>query len=66
MDATHEIYNKISTVLDSDLSTYRIAKEMGFVGQSYIANLRNGVSRIENITLDRAERFEMVYNKYFL
>lgn len=66
MDATHEIYNKIMTVLDSNWTTYRIAKEVGLTGQAYIATLRSGESRIENMTLDRAERFEMVYNKYFL
>ena len=66
MDATHEIYIKIMAVLDSDWTTYRIAKEVGFIGQGYIERLRNGESRLENITLDRAERFEEVYNKYFL
>lgn len=70
MESTHDcmgtVYNKILAVLDSNWSGYRIAKELGLKNQTYIDQLRRGESRIENMKLDRAERFVMVYDEHFL
>lgn len=56
-----DLRDKIKSVLDSDISAYRIAQDTG-VPQPNITNLRNGKREIGNLTLDVAEKLGKYYD----
>lgn len=53
---------KIEAVINSNLSGYAIEKHCYIVSQNVISNLRNGKSKIGNITLNTCEELEKVYD----
>lgn len=65
MKATDILFQKVVAVLNSDLTTYRIAKEIGYEAGSYIQRLRDGDSSIHDIKLERLSKFEVLYDKLY-
>lgn len=63
MKHAEKLINKIKAVLDSDLTAYRIAKEVGYAGANPVHDLRSGKSDIMGIKLNTAIKFEELYNK---
>lgn len=49
------IFNEINTLLQSDVTSYRIQKDTG-VRQQMIDRYRKGQSELKNMTLDVAEK----------
>lgn len=65
MKLTHaeKSIKKIQAILDSDLTAYRIAKEVGYSSANQIHNFRNGKSDITSMKLSTAIEFEKLYEK---
>lgn len=49
------IFNEINTLLQSDVTSYRIQKDTG-IRQQMIDRYRKGQSELKNMTLDVAEK----------
>lgn len=62
---TSELIKKIKTVLKSDLSSYRIAKDIGYRTSNQIHRYRNGDSDILDMKLSTAAMFEKIYDERF-
>ena len=58
-----KIFKMIEYVLDSDLTDYAISKAIGDKSANYVSRLRSGESKITDMRLDKASRFEYLYNK---
>src|SRR5690625_699264 len=58
-----KIIDKIKSVLDSDLTAYRIAKEVGYASANPIHKLRSGESGIMNLQLATVIEFERLYEE---
>ena len=61
MTNTNALLQKVVAVLDSDMTSYRIAELMGYKSTTYIDDLRKGRAKIENIKLANLEKFEEIY-----
>ena len=60
---TNELLKKVVAVLDSDYSSYAIAKFIGDASANNINNLRSGKSRIEDIKFGKLEKLEQFYEE---
>lgn len=60
---TEKIISMIQTVLDSDLTAYRIAKEVGYASANPIHKMRNGESDIMKMQLATIVQFEKIYEE---
>lgn len=60
---TEQLIKKIKAVLDSDLTAYRIAKEVGYASANPIHKLRSGESDILKMQLSTAMAFEKLYEE---
>jgi len=60
---SQELINTIKAVLSSNLSAYRIAKEVGYASANPIHKLRSGESEIEKLQLGTALAFEKLYEE---
>lgn len=58
-----KVFKMIEYVLDSDLTDYAISKAIGDKSAHNIAKLRSGESKITDMRLEKASRFEYLYNK---
>ena len=59
----YKLIDKIKAVLESDLTAYRIAKDVGYASANPVHKLRNGETDIADIKLSTAIEFEKIYNK---
>ncbi|OSP84404.1 XRE family transcriptional regulator [Lacticaseibacillus paracasei] len=57
-----KLRDKIQALLDSDATSYAIAKETG-ISNSTIVELRHGKRKLSNITLKVAEQLEKYYDQ---
>ncbi|MCT2899012.1 XRE family transcriptional regulator [Lentilactobacillus buchneri] len=57
-----ELRDKIKSLLESDISAYRIAQDTG-VPQSTITYLRNGTRKVDRLTLKSAEQLANYFDK---
>lgn len=62
-NASEILINKIKTVLESDLTPYRIAKELGFANATTIHRYKDGKAKITNMSLSVAAGFEKLYEE---
>lgn len=62
-NASEVLINKVRAVLESDLTPYRIAKEIGLANATPVHKYIDGRSDIENMSLSVAMRFEELYEK---
>lgn len=62
---SESLIKKIECVLYSDLTPYKIAKEVGYSSAHPVHKLRNKQSNIKKMTLEKALEFEKLYNKHF-
>ena len=53
--------DKVTIIVNSDISTYRFSKETG-LPKSLLSTLRRGESHISNITLGKAEIIGKLYD----
>lgn len=60
---TNKVIDKIKTVLGSDLTAYRIAKEVGYSSANPVHKLMSGETDITAMKLSTAIEFEKLYNK---
>ena len=60
---TNELLEKVVAVLESDYSSYAIAKFIGDASANNINNLRNGKSRIEDIKFGKLKKLEEFYEE---
>jgi len=60
---TNELLKKVVAVLDSDYSSYAIAKAIGDASAHHINNLRNGKSKIADINFAKLEKLEKFYEE---
>lgn len=60
---TNKVIDRIKAVLDSDLSAYEIAKQVGYSSANQVHNFRNGKSDYTAMKLSTAIEFEKIYNK---
>lgn len=60
---TNELLKKVVAVLDSDYSSYAIAKAIGDASAHHINNLRNGKSKIADISFAKLEKLEKFYEE---
>ena len=60
---TNELFEKVVAVLESDHSSYAIAKFIGDASAHNISNLRNGKSRIEDIKFGKLKKLEQFYER---
>lgn len=60
---TNKLFKKVVAVLESDYSSYAIAKYVGDASAHNINNLRNGKSRIEDIKFGKLEKLEQFYEE---
>jgi plasmid maintenance system antidote protein VapI len=58
-----KLRDKIQALLDSDATSYAIAKETG-ISNSTIVELRHGKRKLSNITLKVAERLGEYYDTH--
>ena len=56
------IYDKVKSVLDSDVSQYSISKKTG-VSQGSLSALRNGSKSIGKLSLDTAQKLADLYDE---
>lgn len=63
MNNGEQLIEKIQTVLDSDLTAYRIAKEVGYAAANPVHDLRSGKVALKGIKLSTAIAFEKLYDK---
>ena len=59
--AAVELFKRVQYVLDSDMTDYAIMKSIGDQSPNYIARLRNGKSKITDMRIDKASKFEYIY-----
>lgn len=57
-----KLKDKIQALLDSDATSYAIAKETG-ISNSTIVELRHGKRKLSNISLKAAEQFGEYYDQ---
>lgn len=57
-----KLRDKVQALLDSDATSYAIAKETG-ISNSTIVELRHGKRKLSNITLKVAEQLEKYYDQ---
>lgn len=62
MKATDVLFQKVMAVLNSNMTSYRIMKEIGDKSQTHIEWLRDGTSSIEDIRFKKLMRFEKLYD----
>ncbi len=62
---TMKLIKKIKAVLDSELTSYRIAKEVGYASANPIHKFRSGESDIEKMQIGTASAFEKLYEETF-
>lgn len=60
---TNKVIDRIKSVLDSDLSAYEIAKQVGYSSANQVHNFRSGKSDYTAMKLSTAIEFEKLYNK---
>ncbi|MEK5038751.1 hypothetical protein [Sporosarcina sp. FSL K6-3457] len=60
---TEKLIMKINAVLDSDLTSYRIAKDLGYASANPIHKLRDGESDIMKLQLATVVEFEKLYEE---
>lgn len=60
---TTKLINIIQAVLDSDMTAYRIAKEVGYASANPVHKLIKGESEITDMKLSTAIEFEKLYEK---
>lgn len=60
---TNKLLKKVVAVLDSDYSSYAIAKAIGDASAHHINNLRNGKSKIADISFAKLEKLERFYEE---
>lgn len=58
-----KLRDKVQALLDSDATSYAIAKETG-ISNSTIVELRHGKRKLSNITLKVAERLGAYYDNH--
>ncbi|MBM6414650.1 XRE family transcriptional regulator [Lacticaseibacillus paracasei] len=58
-----KLRDKVQALLDSDATSYAIAKETG-ISNSTIVELRHGKRKLSNITLKVAERLGEYYDTH--
>jgi hypothetical protein len=63
MTHAEQSIKKIKAVLDSDLTAYRIAKEVGYASANPIHDLRKGKADINSMKISTAIEFEKLYKK---
>lgn len=59
-----KLKDKIQALLDSDDTSYAIAKETG-ISNSTIVELRHGKRKLRNISLKVAERLGTYFDKHY-
>lgn len=59
----HPIINNIHSLLQSELSAYKIEQQTG-INRSTIARLRNGKIEINNLTLENALKLNNLWEEY--
>lgn len=64
-NAAEILINKIKAVLESDLTPYRIAKEVGLANATPVHKYIDGRSDISNMSLAVATGFEKLYEEVF-
>ena len=60
---TNDLLKKVVAVLDSDYSSYAIAKHIHDSSANYIQRLRDGKSRMEDIKFGKLEKLEKFYEE---
>ncbi|QNM43767.1 hypothetical protein [Shouchella clausii] len=63
MTYSEQTIERIKAVLNSDLTPYRIAKEVGYAGANPVHDLKSGKAKIEKMSLATAHKFEKLYEK---
>lgn len=63
MTHAEQSLDKIKKVLDSDLTAYRIAKEVGYSSANQIHKFRSGESDIESMKISTAIEFERLFEE---
>lgn len=63
MNLSQQLINKIQYVLDSDMTSYRIAKDVGYANANQIYALRKNEVKINGLGFDKVIKFEEVYEE---